>query len=532
MKALYISISIVLSALLFNGCVDMDTFPEGDIITSEKKEEAIAKDPNKAEAGITAIFAQFSTYMTVVDGRHNDIGYPGIMLRMDANGFDYVGQNNGYNWMGFDIDYSDRNYAGNESRIVWNTMYQMINAANSVISSLDPATEDAKIKFYLGQALATRAFEYWVLAQLYQFNYAEHKSSPCVPLITEANMVTASVEGTERSTVEEVYTQILTDLGTAIELLAAADKAGESRIDRRYIDVSVAYGLRARVNLTMENWAEAASDAKAAISASDAKPYTIAQVSVPAMNDISESAWMWGINIEESDRVVTSGICNWPSHMGSLNWGYTTYSGGWQISKALWNSIPESDVRKGWWLNADTVSPNLSASYQAVIDFYKYKPYTQVKFAPYNDVPDTETNASDIPLMRIEEMHLIQAEAEVMSGAGNGKATLEDFVKTYRDPEYVCTASSPADIRDEIYRQRRIEFWGEGMAWFDIMRLNKPVDRRGAGYPDAPMIFNIQPKDPILLWRIPEVEINANPLLDPEDNNPAAPFPNPVPDIE
>ncbi len=524
----------VLSTLILNSCVNMDTFPEGDIITAGQKAEVIENDPTKAEAGVTGIFSQFSTYMGAIpaSSRHNDFGYPSIMLFTETNGIDYLSADNGYNWTGNSLDFSDRNFSGNESKIVWNTMYQMIYVANTVIASIDPNTTDPTAQFYLGQALGARAFDYWVLAQLYQFNYVDHKSAPCVPLITDENAAVAPIEGLARSTVEEVYTQINSDINRSIELLANAEAAGLKRVDKRYINLAVAYGLRARINLTMEKWAEAASDAKMAISKSGATPYSIKEVSVPTMYDSNDASWMWGIVIAETDRVVTSGIVNWPSHNGSLSYGYANYSGGHQINKKLWKSIPETDARKGWWLNEEGISKNLNEDFQEFVTDYEYPAYTQVKFAPYKNEVGTSTNANDIPLMRVEEMYLIQAEAEAMSGTGNGKSTLENFVKTYRDPAYVCTASSPAEIQEEVHRQRRIELWGEGLAWFDLMRLNKPIDRRGAGYPDETMVFNIAPKSDILLWRIPEIEINANKLLNPEDNNPSAPFPTPVPDVE
>ena len=62
------------------------------------------------------------------------------------------------------------------------------------------------------------------------------------------------------------------------------------------------------------------------------------------------------------------------------------------------------------------------------------------------------------------------------------------------------------------------------------MRLNKGIDRRGAGYPNATSIFNIPAGSDILLWRLPESEIQANPLLNEGDNNPTAPAPSPVAD--
>ena len=133
--------------------------------------------------------------------------------------------------------------------------------------------------------------------------------------------------------------------------------------------------------------------------------------------------------------------------------------------------------------------------------------------------------------LRVEEMYLIKAEAEAMSG-GDGKGTLESFIKTYRDPSYSTNAASSTQVQEEVFHQRRIELWGEGLNWYDIMRLNKGVDRRGGGYPNATMIFNIPAGDGILVWRIPEAEINANPALSEADNNPAASVPAPVKDEE
>lgn len=531
MKRKYIFAFILPAILSFVACEDnLDTQPHGDTVTSEQKEEVVAKDPSKAEAGINAVFAQFTQYMPNEDAlnaeRHNDFGYPSVMLFTDQNGYDVVSEDNGYNWTGNSLDFSDRDYTSNESQIVWNDMYSIIRSSNNVISGIPADTDDPTLSFYLGQALSARAFSYWVLAQLYQFNYVGHQQELCVPIITEANVDDAAFEGTSRATVQEVYDLITSDLDNAVDLLTVAQEGGVTRADKRYVNLSVAYGLRARVNLTMQDWAGAASDATRAIETSSATPAGIEDVNRPSFSNIDESNWMWGIIISETDGVVTSGIVNWISHMGSLNWGYANYSKGKQINKSLFESISETDVRKGWWLNEDLQSANLNEAEQGFME-RTYSAYTQVKFAPYNNTLQTSTNANDIPLMRIEEMYLIKAEAEAMSN-GDGIGTLENFIQTYRDPEYVYTAT---DFQEEIFRHRRIELWGEGLNWFDIMRYEVGVDRRGGGFPNATMIFNIPPNDPVLLWRIPEAEIQANPGLSDGDNNPSAPTPEPVPDL-
>ena len=532
MKIKYLIITITSLALLFSACNDLDTLPQGNDVTSIQKEETYELNPERAEAGVNAIFAQFNQYMPNESAlnaeRHNDFGYPSIMLFTDANGMDVVSEDNGYNWTGSNLDFSDRVYTSNESQILWNNLYAMIYTANNVIGPIDAETEDPQSEYYLAQGLAARAFSYFNLVQLYQFNYVGNQSSPAVPIITDENSDVAALEGAARATVQEVYDLILSDLNSAVNHLESAQNAGVERTDKRYFDLAVAYGLRARVNLTMQNWTEAAADATSAIEATSAVPTGLTEANKPAFMDIDEKNWMWGIIITPTDRVVTSGIVNWISHMGSFNYGYANFSGGKQINKLLFESISETDVRYGWWLNEEGESPNLTNAQQATIDNYGYVPLTQVKFAPHNNELTTSTNANDIPLMRVEEMYLIKAEAEGMSGGSN--TALIDFVSTYRDPSYSFSSSNSAEIQEEVYRNRRIEFWGEGLNWYDIMRLNKPVDRRGAGFPNATMIFNIPANDPLLLWRIPQKEIIANPALSEGDNNPTAPTPAPVAD--
>ena len=530
MKLKYLLIASA-AMLTLTGCEDLDTYPSGGTLTTDQKQEVSSSMPERAEAGVRAIFAQFNVYApnytALGSVRHNDFGYSSIMFFTDANTEDQVSANNGYNWAGNSLLYSDRIYTSNESKIVWNDLYQIIFNANAVVGSIDQETTDPISQFYLAQGLAGRASAYLNLAGLYQFTYKGHESYPCVPLITNENSDEAAVNGAPRATVQEVYDQIKNDLDLAIDLLTQAQKAGQKRSDKRYIDLAVAYGLRARMNLTMQNWSDALADANNAIAETDARPATISEVSSPTFSSASEPNWMWAIYIAETDDVVSSGIVNWISHCGTFNYGYGQYSGGHQISKKLYNSISSTDIRKGWWSDADGQCANIPTSWQAYLDANGFAPYTNCKFAPYQNILDNDVNANDIPLMRIEEIYLIKAEAEAMSG-GDGKNTLVNFVKAYRDPAYSFTGS---DIQEEIYRQKRIELWGEGLIWYDLMRLNKGVDRRGAGF-TATAIYNIPAGDPILLWRLPQTEIQGNSALSDSDNNTATSAPQPVADAD
>ena len=83
-----------------------------------------------------------------------------------------------------------------------------------------------------------------------------------------------------------------------------------------------------------------------------------------------------------------------------------------------------------------------------------------------------------VPLMRVEEMKLIEAEAAGMQDEGRGKTLLEAFAKT-RDPQY--TYNDLQSFRDNVWWQRRVELWGEGFATFDIKRFEKGITRSYAG---------------------------------------------------
>ena len=124
-------------------------------------------------------------------------------------------------------------------------------------------------------------------------------------------------------------------------------------------------------------------------------------------------------------------------------------------------------------------------------------------------------NDNDFPLMRVEELILIQAEGLAKSGnETRAKQILSNFVKTYRDPAYdIDTQLASRTLADEIWFQRRVELWGEGFATSDIMRLKKPVVRfhgdKETTYPDA-FRFNVAPDDLYKLLRFPETETDNN----------------------
>lgn len=517
---------MALAGMSLVGCADLDTEPLGGTITSDQKGDVVAKNPERVKASVTGITAMFSVYCNYNSNYHCDFGYPSVMLFTDSRGMDLVSEDIGYNWFTSAVEMTDRAFNNGYNAMLWSTLYNQIYSANSVAAIISPETEDMTLKFYRAQALAMRAFDYFTLIQMYQHTYTTSKDKPGVPLILDTNAADAAANGAPRASVADVYTQIMTDLNEAVVLLSTSDVARE---DKRYVDLAVVYGIRARVNLVMQNWEAAKSDAEAAINNTTAKPISIDQAAQPGFMDMEEKDWMWGIKIAETDRVVTSGIINWPSHMGSLNYGYASVGAWRRINQSLYKQISMTDARKGWFLNENATSSNLTEAQQAyVTNTAKCPAYTQVKFAPYGNEVYTSTNANDIPLMRIEEMYLILAEAQAMSGSpAEGAATLQTLIKLYRDPDYVCTAATKEAVQNAVWIQRRIELWGEGFSYFDLMRLRKGVDRRGAGFQEQ-YVYVLEADDDNMIYQLPNGEIQANTALTDEDNNPNTSKPQPV----
>ena len=321
-----------------------------------------------------------------------------------------------------------------------------------------------------------------------------------------------------RATVAEVFKLIIDDLDYACDSLE-----GFTRSDKGYVNQAVAFGLRARANLVMQNWAAAAADADKALELSGAKPLSITEAGKPGFASAAADNVLWANIVTETNDIVQTGIINWPSHMSSFYGdGYTGVGATRWIASGLYEEIPASDVRKGWWLNEEFESPLLDApGYNAMkADIQSMQtPYQNVKFGTGDGTTSgLGAAAADWILMRAEELILIKAEGLARSG-GDGAGTLTAFVQSFRDPSFAI--GKHGTLEDEIWWQRRVELWGEGFAWGDIMRLNKDIIRTNStNWPAEWATQNVEAGNGVLLWRIPQAEIEANAGISEGDNNP------------
>ena len=525
MKLYRISFLALAAAFTMSSCNDIDNIEyEGGTLLNSQKVAAIEAIPDLSNATFSGMFTMMGTPDGVFQyrsygksARPDDGGFFTLHYSGDLEGSDMGIADNDYNWFTPACDFSSRNadYANPYARYV--LPYRQIGVANEVIASFPEGSTDSIAVVQTAQARAMRAYDYLSLAPYFAF--INNLDDPCVPILT------AGVDYTNnpRATVREVLQYIKDDLDYAVEHLA-----GYKRTSKAYIDQNVAYGLRARANLYMKNYAEAAADAAKAMEGYT--PASIQEVSSPAFCNINDHNWMWGIDLtaDQANIGPSSTSAAWMSSFSG-----ESYSAGQQlyatINKILYDKISSTDVRKGWWVDEDLYSPllenvtwngvsGMAVAYLTISQVKtEFLPYTNVKFGKLSGIGSV-VNDNDWPLMRVEEMYLIQAEGLLKSGnEAQAKTVLENFVKTYRDPGYNVEKHGKLTLEDEIWFQRRVELWGEGFATPDIKRLNKPVVRfhldsskKSTSNLPENFQFNMRADDAWLNMRFPQTELDNN----------------------
>jgi tetratricopeptide (TPR) repeat protein len=531
-KSIRLFSTALLAIFLIPSCQDLDLHYEGGTIDDEQMKETVDALPdriNSAVSGMYAILGQPNGFFGT--GRDDDFGYPAIAMGQDLNSADMVNIVSDYDWFSPALEWSDRTptYANPQLRL--GLFYKVIYAANDVLSVIPDDTESTDLKIKRGQAKALKAFSYLSLAPYFQFKYKGNEDKPSVPMVKDG----VDPQNNPRAPLNELYNGeggIIADLTDAI-----ADLKGYERPNKGIIDQQIAYGLRARAYLYMEEWEKAADDAEKALEGYT--PYSIDELTRPGFNDAKDHNWMWALLLPaEIINSVRGGLTSWPSLLGSFSGkGYVAFAGFYRsINVLLWRKIPDKDVRKKWWLNEDKTSLYLDGLTWVYTDTEKgttttltgqeiatgsipnikepMDKYANVKFGQLAGI-GSAYNQGDWCMMRAEELILLRAEATAKArNLSNGKQQLENFVRTYRNPEFKSTANTVEEFENEVWLQRRIELWGEGFAIGDVMRLGKNVVRFHQGDNDTNVPetyrFNVAYGDPWMLLRFVQKETTNN----------------------
>lgn len=404
--------------------------------------------------------------------------------------------------------YYDMNYQTasefSSSNVAWKSPYIVIGRANRIIAAAeggalsDAAEAKATIDQYAAEAKVLRALAHFDLVRIYGKPYTEDQGASLgVPLVTgvlESNAKPA------RSTVAEVYTQVVKDLTEAISSNALATET-----EPGYVSVWGAKAILSRVYLNMGDYANAlsvAEDIIKNIKNSGAALWTRDQyfkawdASTP-----NESEFLFRLNVAGStDNNDLNGIGNLQQRDG-----YKEMVATKKFVDML--SADPNDVRNELFL------PAKAEKEVAVYGTNK------VFLNKLRGQGGNLRNVTIVPIIRLSEVYLTAAECAFRNN-DKTKAVeyLNDLVKNRTTTE-ASLATVDNITLERILIERRKELIGEGQRYFDALRNNETITRytseadKGWHKTLSKEAQSFDRDYFKAIAAIPQAEINANPNI-------------------
>ncbi len=345
--------------------------------------------------------------------------------------------------------------------------YISINQANVVRAELAVSTgvSAAARRQLTGEADFVRAILYFYLVNLYD----------SVPLVTGTDYATNAVK--PRSSAQDVYQQIVTDLREAQNLLSEAYATGGTSTDRTRPNLLAATALLARVYLYQKNWQQAEQQATAIIA--DSSLYQLETDLTKVFLTSSREA-IWQLQPVVNSRTVEASSFIPPSS-GSIRPTYV-------LTSFLQNAFETGDLRRTYWTGKKTVS---GTSY-----VYPYK---------YKTTSDTSPMKEYSTILRLAEQYLIRAEAAAQQGEIT-QATADLNVVRKRAGLSQVSGLDQNGLLAAIAHERQVELFAEeGHRWLDLKRTGQVNNVLGIEKPGW--------RAQAVLYPIPFTELQSNVYL-------------------
>jgi len=385
---------------------------------------------------------------------------------------------------------------------LWGAGYAAINQINVFLAGVTansakfsaapfPADYAATVNGFVAEGRMLRALAYYSLLQYYARPFADgNGSKPGLPLRLQAETELGNND-LARSTVAQVYDQILTDLQFAETNLPLSNSA--SNVFRAHRNAAIA--LRTRVLLSMGRYADVVTEANKIVS-------TTAPFKAPS-----------GVAHELNPSLAAVFA---PAPTGTemiLAFPFTTQDPPGTQNQLAFYFLP--NVQGGgqeYSLNPAGVIAN--ANFKAT-DARTATLVTRVSNVPYLRKYTTGALAANpytdaAPVIRYAEVLLNLSEALARTqGATNTRALeLLNAVRTRSGSDAYTAASftSTFSIIDAILLERRLEFLGEGLRNNDDMRLLRPIAGKST-------VSAVQPSATLYIWPIPSSELQTNTLI-------------------
>lgn len=384
---------------------------------------------------------------------------------------------------------------------LWAYAYSTINGCNVFIDGMSTAGGTAVVgtalsNNYLGEARFIRALSYYSLLQLYARPYADGNGSKLgVPLRLTA-IKSAGSSDLVRSSVADVYKQILADLDFAEANLPSnygtGSTAAYNNATRAHKNTAIA--LKTRVYLSMQNYPSVITEANKIVPAT--APFSAATGVPNALQADITAVFKAPYTTTESllslPMTTTSG--DNPGTQNQL--GYYYYTQGSTPGTAEFSLNKDGIIANTGWTAVDkrrSFIYTVSATKQLLSKYPTPSPYTD-----YPQVMRYSEVLLNLAEARARNTNSVDAQAVALLNAVRNRS---DATTTFTTANFPAVAS----LITAILTERRIEFLGEGLRNNDLMRLLQTIPAKGSAPSKAPT-------DAGYIWPISASELSLNHL--------------------
>ena len=452
MKKIYTVLCLAL--LLLAACenlVEVD-YPANQIGTAQ-----VFEDLQTANAALAGLYAGLRDQSLITGGSYYGAG---ALLGSYADDLDcYFYDQNGV----VDISNNQQQKTNSNIETIWNTAYQQVYYANSIIYGAEHSTalaEGDKNRIR-GEALLVRSLIYFYLQQL--FGDIPYTAS----LDYEYNRSLSKTDATA------VLEQLELDLTEAISLLPDDYRDAE----RIYPNRKAAQVLLARVCLLRQEWSLAEQAAKSILQS----PLYRFQADLGEVFHKSGTHILWQLKPQNSGDAAME---------ASFYYFTSSTPNSYVLSQNLLNTFAENDLRKTHWM--------------ASVTFEGQNWYRPCK---YKNLPGDNTDEYSV-VFRLEEVYFIMAEA--LAGQNRLDEALPYLNATRQRAGLTAFTSLTGEaFNSELMAEKRREFFAEsGLRFLDLKRWGR-LDQLKATKPNW--------QDYKQVWPLPQKELLLNANLNPQN---------------
>ncbi len=384
----------------------------------------------------------------------------------------------------------------NEVQNFWAAAYTAINRANVVIAGVDNAPiSDALKNQYKGEARFIRALMYHALVTIYARPYWDGAGSKPGVVIYTTPQTQLGENQKARSTVAEVYTQIIADLDFAETNLLATNGSTALNITRAHKNTAIA--LKTRVYLFMGDYAKVITEGNKLAPQAIAPFSTTSGVTHNLQSNITT---VFGSGGQTPENILSFPFTanDLPGTQNSLNSYYSPAA----TSSTATNPCTNCAGTGEYSLNLAASGIVANTGWTAVDARRQFNQI--INSATKTWLRKWTANTDYTPAIRYAEVLLNLAEALARQNGLDLKAiALLNAVRKRSDPAVTLAPVTQQALIDAILLERRIELLGEGFRSRDILRLGLTIPAKGT----APAIA---PTSPQYIWPIPQSELNVN----------------------